>query len=150
MTSDRIARDYLRRAVGRRQALEGFLAAALHADVVRESQETIELILKGVLRFVGVDPPKRHDVHDLIMGVRDRLPAEWQAAIEEHRAGLDRLVQERGRAFYGDEASDAPASDLFTEGDARQALLVVDRFLEMYGRLLGPEMQPDPQGGPDG
>ncbi len=38
-----------------------------------------------------------------------------QAAIEEYRAGLDRLVQERGRAFYGDEAGDIPASDLFTE-----------------------------------
>jgi HEPN domain-containing protein len=37
-------------------------AAGLHADVVRESQEIVELGLKGLLRVSGLDPPKEHDV----------------------------------------------------------------------------------------
>jgi HEPN domain-containing protein len=76
VTSDRIARDYLRRGAGRRQALDALLASGLHADVVRESQDVVELILKGALRFVGVDPPKRHDVHDVVARYIDRFPAE--------------------------------------------------------------------------
>ena len=39
MTSDRLARDYLRRARARRRALDTLLVEAAHADVVRESQE---------------------------------------------------------------------------------------------------------------
>jgi HEPN domain-containing protein len=47
--SDRLARDYLQRAQARRLALETLLAADAHADVVREAQEVVELILKGTL-----------------------------------------------------------------------------------------------------
>jgi len=55
MTSDHIARDYLRRAQVRRQGLDAFLAAGLPGDVMRQAQEIVELVLKGALRFVGVD-----------------------------------------------------------------------------------------------
>jgi len=76
MTSDRLARDYLRQAKLRRMALDTLLAAGGHAEVVRESQETVELILKGALRFIGVDPPRRHDVHSVLLRFRESLPAE--------------------------------------------------------------------------
>jgi len=32
------------------------------SDVVEEAQEIVELSLKGMLRFVGIEPPKFHDV----------------------------------------------------------------------------------------
>ena len=66
MTSDDMARDYLRRAAARRKALDVLLSAAAYPDVVRESQDIAELALKGALRFVGVEPPKRHDVHRVL------------------------------------------------------------------------------------
>lgn len=108
-----------------------------YADVVRESQEVVELILKGTLRFIGVDPPKRRDVRTVLARFFDRLPAEWREAMEEIGEASTELAQERAHAFYGDEDDLIPASELFGEGDARRALGVVDRLPSMYGGLLG-------------
>jgi HEPN domain-containing protein len=112
------------------------MGVAAYADVVREGQEAVELILKGALRSVGVDPPKRHDVHALLDQFLDRLPREWAAALEHLRPTLDELSEDRSLAFYGDEERGVPASELFSEEDARRALQAVDRLLEMFERLL--------------
>jgi HEPN domain-containing protein len=106
MTSDRIARDYLRQARARRIALDALLGSGVHAAVVRESQEVVELVLKGALRFVGAEPPKRHDVHGTVERFIERFPDEWRHALAELRETLDRLADDRGPAFYGDEAHD--------------------------------------------
>lgn len=137
MTSDRLARDYLHQARGRRIALDALMAAGVYAAVVRESQEIVELILKGALRFVGIDPPKRHDIHDIVLRFVERFPVEWRVAIADLRERLDGLVRDRGPSFYGDEAEDIPASELFGEEAARQAKAVADRLLDLYARLLG-------------
>jgi HEPN domain-containing protein len=137
MTSDRIARDYLRQARARRIALDALFGAGAHAAVVRESQEIVELVLKGALRFVGVEPPRRHDVHRSVERFIERFPAEWRHALAELRETLERLAEDRGPAFYGDEAEDIPASDLFGEPDARRTMAAADRLLDLYARLLG-------------
>lgn len=137
MTSDRIAQEYLQRARTRRPALDTFLAAGLHGDVMRQAQEISELVLKGALRFVGVEPPKRHDVHDIVGQFLARLPPEWGQVVGELRTALARLAEERSRAFYGDEERGIPASELFGEEDARQAMAIADQLLAMYERLLG-------------
>lgn len=139
MTSDHMARDYLRRAQVRRRGLDTFLVAGLHGDVMRQAQEIVELVLKGGLRFVGVDPPKRHDVQGVMDQFVDRFPAEWALTIREQRSTIARLDAERGRAFYGDEVTDTPSSDLYGAEEAREALAVADRFLAMYERLLATE-----------
>lgn len=136
MTSDRIARDYLRRARGRRSALDALFASRVYADVVRESQDVVELILKGALRFVGVDPPKRHDVHGVVGRFIERLPLEWRRALDDLQGPLEQLAENRAPAFYGDEEADIPASELFGEEDARRAMSIVDRLLGLYARLL--------------
>ena len=137
MTSEGIARDYLRRALGRREALNALLTARLYADVVRESQDVVELVLKGALRFVGVEPPKRHDVHGVMVQFIDRFPPEWRQALDELEDDLGELARDRAPAFYGDEERGIPASDLFGEEAARQAIGIADRLLAMYERLLG-------------
>lgn len=137
MTSDEMARDYLRRAQARREALDTLFASASYPDVVRESQDIAELVLKGALRFVGVDPPKRHDTHKVLARFIGRFPREWKESIDELRASLNRLAEERGPAFYGDDERGVPASDLFDEADARRAMSVADRLLDLYRRLLG-------------
>jgi HEPN domain-containing protein len=136
VTSDQLARDYLVRARVRRRALNVMLEGESYADVVREAHELIELILKGTLRFVGVEPPKRHDVHPVLMHFIDRLPAEWQSAMRECERILSELSAQRGPAFYGDETQLIPASELFGQADARRAVELVDRLLGMYERLL--------------
>lgn len=141
MTSDRIARDYLQQARGRRIALDALMGAGVYAAVVRESQEIVELILKGALRFVGIDPPKRHDIHDFVLRFIDRFPAEWQLVMADLRESLAGLARDRGPSFYGNEVEDIPASELFGEPDARGAAAIADRLLDLYARLLG-EGQP--------
>jgi len=137
MNSDRLARDYLRRARVRREALNTLLASAAYADAVREAQEIVELILKGTLRFVGIDPPKRHDVRPVLKQFLERLPADWRQTMDEIEEASGALSRARSQAFYGDEEKLIPASELFDENDAERALTVVDRLLWMYERLLG-------------
>jgi HEPN domain-containing protein len=51
--------------------------------VVREAQELVELALKGMLRAIGIEPPKLHDVETLsefssrraVSSVQDRKEA---------------------------------------------------------------------------
>jgi len=42
------------------------------ADVVREAQEAVELVLNGLLRAHGVEPPRIHDVSDVLLAERGR------------------------------------------------------------------------------
>jgi HEPN domain-containing protein len=47
-----------------------------YSGVVREVQEIGELALKGMLRPVGVEPPKYHEVGDLLLEHSNRFPKE--------------------------------------------------------------------------
>lgn len=89
-----------------------------------------------------MEPPKRHDVHETVGQFLGRLPAEWSEVTRELRPALDRLAEERSRAFYGDEATGTPASELYGRDDARQAVAVADRLLAMYERLLSAPKEP--------
>jgi hypothetical protein len=137
VTSDRIARDSLRRARARRIAIEALMTAGSYPDVVRESQDLVELTLKGALRFVGVEPPRRHDVHRAIESFAERFPPEWRQAMMVLRDDLEWLAEQRSPAFYGDEVQDIPASALYGERDARRAGATTDRLLDLFARLLG-------------
>lgn len=53
-----LARDHLKRARARLTALDALFGVESWADVVRESQEVVELSLKGLLRAHGVEPPR--------------------------------------------------------------------------------------------
>lgn len=119
MRNPDLARDYVRRARVRLGALDVLFDAGSWADVVRESQEIVELALKALLRSCGVDPPRVHDVSDVLLAERDRLPE----ALDEH---VDRLVEasrtlrrDRELSFYG--AEDLTPSDFYTEEDAEGA-----------------------------
>jgi HEPN domain-containing protein len=137
VTSDRIARDYLQQAQGRRIALDALFGARAYPAVVRESQDVVELVLKGALRFVGVEPPKRHDTHDVVEQFIDRFPEEWRRTLADLRGALTQLAQDRSPAFYGREAEDIPPSELFGEEDAQRAMAIAHRLLDLYTRLLG-------------
>lgn len=115
-----LAADYVRRAAIRVRAVEVLFEAASWADVVRESQEVVELALKGLLLSRGVDPPRVHDVSDVLLAERERLPSELRA--EAGRlAGFSRdLRRDRELAFYG--AADLTPSGFYARPDAERAL----------------------------
>lgn len=136
MNTRRLVLDYLERAKKRRDALRLLLKEEAYADVVRESQEIFELILKGVMRYIGIEPPKRHDVGPVLKEYKDKLPEYWQDVVEEAVEISRDLMEERSHAFYGDETELVPASELFTKEDADRASETIDRFLILFEMLV--------------
>jgi HEPN domain-containing protein len=119
MRNRELAADYVRRADVRLRAIDVLFEAASWADVVRESQEALELALKGLLRASGVEPPRIHDVADVLLAERERLPATLQGEVER-LAELSRdLRRDRELAFYG--AEDLTPSRFYREADATRA-----------------------------
>ena len=119
MRNRTLAADHVRRAEARLKALDALYEARSWADVVRESQETVELALKGLLRAAGIDPPRVHDVADVLEAERERLPAELAGDIDQLAAASRGLRRNRELAFYG--AEDLTPSDFYKEPDAAEA-----------------------------
>jgi hypothetical protein len=114
-----LAGDYLWRSEIRVRALAVLYDAESWADVVRESQEIVELALKGLLRSCGVSPPRVHDVSDVLLAERERLPPRAVAYLDRMVSVSRRLRRDRELAFYG--AEDLTPSGFYTEEDARAA-----------------------------
>ncbi|MFH0799714.1 MAG: HEPN domain-containing protein [Pseudomonadota bacterium] len=115
-----LARDYIERSGHRLAAVELLFERKGYADVVRESQELVELCLKGLLRIARVEVPRIHDVGALLVDAKGRLPA----AVKPHVDALARISKEMRRdrelAFYGSE--DLTPSDFYQVEDAKKAL----------------------------
>jgi HEPN domain-containing protein len=133
MTADELARSYFGRARKRRKALEVLLQEDAFADVVREAQELVELVLKGMLRAIGIDPPKWHDVGGLLVENADRFSDSVRDRLDDLAATSAALRKERELAFYGDvdfipdERYDRAAAEAYVER--------VDRVLDALTRF---------------
>jgi hypothetical protein len=128
-----LAADYVQRAAVRLRALDVLFDAGSWADVVREAQEVVELALKGLLRRCAVEAPRIHDVSDVLLAERDRLPAALRAEAER-LAGVSRdLRRDRELAFYG--AEDLTPSRFYTRDDAvraREGAALVVRLVQPF------------------
>lgn len=102
MTNVTLARSYLEKARKRLRVLDVLMEEEAYSDVVREAQEIVELALRGILRYIGIEPPKQHDVGGLILEYRDRIPESVQETVEELARISKWLRKEREFAFYGD------------------------------------------------
>lgn len=102
MTADELARSYLAKAAVRAEMLEFLAQRQAWSDVVRVAQELVELALKGMLRHVGVDPPKWHDVGGILLEHATLFPADVQTRLPELARISKRLRKDRELAFYGD------------------------------------------------
>ena len=78
-----LAADHVRRAEIRLEALDVLFARESWADVVRESQEVVELALKGLLRAYGVEPPRIHDVSEVLFAEKGRFPDSLQEKLDD-------------------------------------------------------------------
>jgi len=116
MHSPELGADYVRRAKARLAAVDALFAARSWADVVRESQEVVELALKGLLRVAGIEPPRIHDVSEVLTAEKSRLPLAIQQQVEVLAAGSRTLRRDRELAFYG--AEDLTPSGFYTQDDA--------------------------------
>lgn len=119
MTNLTLAQSYLIKAWKRLKILPVLLDEEAYSDVVREAQEIVELALKGMLRHVGVEPPKWHDVGSLLLEHRDRWPAEVRKRIADLAEASRWLRKEREFSFCGD--IDFIPSEEYDLSDARRA-----------------------------
>jgi len=70
-----------------------------YSDVIREAQEIVELALKGMLRAVGIEPPKFHDVGGLLVEHGDKYPEDVAREIGRIAEISKRLRKERELSF---------------------------------------------------
>jgi HEPN domain-containing protein len=112
--------DYITRAEHRLAAVRLLAERESWADVVRESQEVVELCLKALLRSARVEVPRIHDVSKILRAETSRLPK----AIRPHVGRLadisHSMRRDRELAFYGSE--DLTPSEFYEEKDGEAAL----------------------------
>ena len=120
MRNPDLAADYLRRARSRLKAVGVLMDEESWADVVRESQEIVEICLKAALRQAGVDPPRVHDVSGVLVENASRLPERVRRRLDDLVRISRALRRDRELAFYGSE--DLTPSQFYGAADAGEAL----------------------------
>lgn len=136
MTNVSLAQSYLIKATKRLRILEVLYDEEAWSDVIREGQEIVELALKGMLRHVGVEPPRWHDVGPLIVEHQDRFPH----SVGENVATLAEiskwLRKEREFSFYGD--IDFIPTEEYSAGDAQKAIDAAQLVVKMARLVIKP------------
>jgi len=120
LTNQALARSYFEKARVRLFVLDILLEKQSYSDVVREAQEAVELALKGMLRQVGIEPPKFHDVGGILLENRERFVLEVKEHLDRLAAISAWLRKEREFSFYGD--IDFIPTEQYSKEDAIQAL----------------------------
>lgn len=138
MTNESLARSYLRKASDRIDILDLLLKKAAYSDVVREAQEIVELALKGMLRAIGIEPPKLHDVGGLLQEYRERFSTEIAHEVEELAAISKALRKERELAFYGD--LDFIPTEEYSLADAEKAKDGAEKVVRVARRAIDPTL----------
>jgi len=134
MTNKSLAQSYLRKAIDRLDVLDLLNRKNAFSDVIREAQEIVELSLKGMLRFVGIEPPKIHDVGGLLLEHKDKYSKDISDHLERLAVISKRLRRERELAFYGD--IDFIPTEEYTNDDANQAIKEARLVVGVVERLL--------------
>ncbi len=134
MNTKSLAESYLKKALDRLDILDLLFKKGAFSDVIRESQEIVELSLKGMLRFVGVEPPKIHDVGSLLLEHNNKFPKDISKQLNKLADVSKRLRKERELAFYGD--IDFIPTEEYTKEDAKEAIRDTRLIVETARKLL--------------
>lgn len=138
MMNKEMAKDYLERSLRCLEEAEMAFAKGDYAGTVRRGQEAFELCLKALLRAMGIEYPKEHDVSDVLEAERHRLPDRLLGALEEMKALSKELASLRGPALYGYEREGIPASKAFKRDYASSVLEKVRGHVDAIRDLLAP------------
>lgn len=136
MNNISLAQSYLKKAQVRLKIIELLIQEKAYSDVIRESQEAVELSLKGILRQIGVDPPKQHDVGWLLREYKDKLPVINDKQLERIIKISKWLRKEREFSFYGD-VDFIPSLEYSLE-DAKKAQDDLKFVVEIAEEIISP------------
>lgn len=134
MTNVTLAQSYVLKASKRLKILTVLLEEEAYSDVVREAQEIVELATKAMLRRIGVEPPKQHDVGYLLVEYREMLPPEVAAEVHNLARISKWLRKEREFSFYGD--LDFIPTEEYTVQDARRAIADAEHTVKLALKMI--------------
>jgi HEPN domain-containing protein len=137
VTNESLGRSYLRKANDRLKVLDLLVKEGGYSDVVREAQELVELALKGMLRAIGIEPPKLHDVGALLLQHRDRFAPDVQKTLDTLAGISKELRKDRELAFYGD--IDFIPTEEYSLDQAQRAREGAAKVLDVARRVIVPE-----------
>jgi len=135
LNSKRMAENYLRDAQSILIEAKAAQRRRLSHRAVRLSQESFELSLKGILRSIGIEYPKEHEVSDALKENPAKFPQWFQSRAAYLEEGSVWLSEKRGPSMYGDEIAGKPASQLFTLADSKKALEYANEAVKIGKRL---------------
>lgn len=138
MNTEAMARGYLDDAEYSLYEAEEALAKKMYHRTVRRAQESVELSLKAVLRLLGMEYPREHDVSDALVEIAHirELPDWFRFELETISIASKRLAGERGPAFYGDENAFIPPRELYSKEDAEKAIDSARKIHELSKKLF--------------
>lgn len=133
MINRELFEDHIKRAKLRFRILNEYLNEKDYADVIRTSQEIVELIQKAILIKIGIKPPKWHEVIDIILENKEKLSDDINRELVKLRKDSKWLRSQREIAFYGD-VDFIPTKD-YSLQDARKAISTAEKFLGIIEKI---------------
>ncbi len=134
MVNKKIAESYLKRCEIRKDLLKNYYEKKDFPDVIRESQEVIELLEKAILIYIGITPPKWHDVIDIIIENIDKIPKDLRNDFFAIKEKCKYLRTQREIAFYGD--MDFIPEKYYKEKDAKDAMKTVEKLFFLTKKII--------------
>ncbi len=125
---------YFKKCTSRLRALGVLMEDKNFSDVVRESQEIVELCSKGILRLALIDPPHRHDLAAELEQSREKLGRSHNKVLDDLIVANHWLRREREMAFYG--AEDFDPTEGYSVNDANRAFGYATQAVGLLGALL--------------
>ena len=89
--------------------------------VIRKCQEAVELAVKGVFKYLGIEYPKSHILGRVIKRELSKYDLFDRDDLTKMAYIADYLALDREPSFYGSPEG-IPASELFDKDDAEEAL----------------------------
>lgn len=101
--------------------------------VVRRAQEVVELSLKGILKIMGIDFPKVHNVAPLFINLLHEKGIKLEKEVAEKILFISKLLaKDRAPAFYGEK--------IFLKEDAERAQKGAKDILEWINKIKDREL----------
>ncbi len=104
--------------------------------VMRRAQEVVELSLKGLLKIMGLEYPKIHDVAPIVIDALKRKGVDMGETFEEIKEISAFLSKERAAAFYGERIYTKDIAEKGKEGAARIYMVSIELFRKLKGEKL--------------
>ena len=92
--------------------------------------------MKAVLKAVGIEYPKIHDVSDILVEVKSRFPEWFRAEIEFLYESSKILVKKRELSLYGREEAFLAPEEVISKKDAKDATLRAEKTYGLCEKLV--------------